>query len=87
MNILVNYSCGILVDHHVCIHLGGYCFSCCLAWKKPVHSGINIVPVLLVLIFLAVWVEYKVIDVVYSIPVGPVYFTIHHNLVAGVVVV
>ena len=89
MNILVNYLCGILGDHHACIHLGVHSFSCCLAWKKPVHSVINIVPVLVVLmfIFLAVCVKYKVIYVVYRISVYPVYCTIHINLVGVVFVV
>ena len=53
------------------------------------HSVINIVPVLVVLmfIFLAVCVKYKVIYVVYRISVYPVYCTIHINLVGVVFVV
>ena len=88
MKILVNYSCGILGDRHVCIHLGGHCFSCCLACKKPVLFVINTVPVLVVLmvLFLAVCVKYKVIYVVYRITVDPAYCTIHINL-GGVVFV
>ena len=73
MNILVNGLCDSLGNHHAGIHLGDYCFSYCLAWQKLVHFVINIVPVLLVpiFLFLAVCVKYKVFDVVYSISVGP----------------